>query len=65
MMFENAPGFAPAWQITLKEAETLFEKSERGVVPLLKRLMPSSPDKQIAEYEKLSRVSFEDGITAK
>jgi hypothetical protein len=29
MMFEKAPGFAPAWQITLKEAETLFEKSER------------------------------------
>lgn len=65
MMFEKAPGFAPAWQITLKEAETLFEKSERGVVPLLKRLMPSSPDKQIAEYEKLSRVSFEDGMTTK
>jgi len=65
MMFEKAPGFAPAWQITLKEAETLFEKSERGVVPLLKRLMPSSPDKQIAEYEKLSRVSFEDSMTTK
>jgi len=41
MMFEKAPGFAPAWQITLKEAESLFEKSERGVVPLLKRLMPT------------------------
>ncbi len=56
MMFEKAPGFAPAWQITLKEAENLFEKSERGVVPLLKRLMPTTPDKQIEEYEKLSRV---------
>lgn len=65
MMFEKAPGFAPAWQITLKEAETLFEKSERGVVPLLKRLMPTSPDKQIAEYERLSRVSFEEGMTSK
>jgi uncharacterized membrane protein YciS (DUF1049 family) len=65
MMFEKAPGFAPAWQITLKEAETLFEKSERGVVPLLKRLMPTNPDKQIAEYEKLSRGSFEDGMTTK
>lgn len=63
MMFEKAPGFAPAWQITLKEAENLFEKSERGVVPLLKRLMPSSPDKQIEQYEKLSRVSLEDGMT--
>jgi len=62
MMFEKAPGFAPAWQITLKEAESLFEKSEKGVVPLLKRLMPTSPDKQIEQYEKLSRVSLEDGI---
>ncbi len=62
MMFEKAPGFAPAWQITLKEAESLFEKSERGVVPLLKRLMPTNPDKQIEEYEKLSRVSLESGV---
>jgi hypothetical protein len=60
IMFEKAPGFAPAWQITLKEAESLFEKSERGVVPLLKRLMPSSPDKQAEEYEKISRISLED-----
>jgi len=62
MMFEKAPGFAPAWQITLKEAENLFEKSEKGVVPLLKRLMPTSPDKQVEQYEKLSRVSLEDGM---
>ncbi|MCF8056570.1 MAG: hypothetical protein K9K37_08015 [Desulfocapsa sp.] len=62
LMFEKAPGFAPAWQITLKEAENLFEKSERGVVPLLKRLMPTTPDKQVEEYERLSRVSLEDSI---
>ncbi len=60
IMFEKAPGFAPAWQITLKEAETLFEKSEKGVVPLLKRLMPTTPDKQAEEYEKISRISIED-----
>lgn len=60
IMFEKAPGFAPAWQITLKEAESLFEKSEKGVVPLLKRLMPTTPDKQAEEYEKISRVSIED-----
>ena len=64
IMFEKAPGFAPAWQITLKEAEALFEKSERGVVPLLKRLMPSSPDKQAEEYEKISRISIEDSTRA-
>ena len=61
MMFEKAPGFAPAWQITLKEAESNFEKSEKGFVPLLKRLLPASPDRQIKEYESMSRVSLEDG----
>ena len=60
IMFEKAPGFAPAWQITLKEAESLFEKSEKGVVPLLKRLMPTTPDKQAEEYQKISRISLED-----
>lgn len=62
IMFEKAPGFAPAWQITLKEAEKLFEKSEKGVVPLLKRLMPTNPDKQVEEYEKMSRASLEGGL---
>lgn len=60
MMFEKAPGFAPAWQVTLKEAENLFEKSEKGVVPLLKRLMPTNIDKQAEEYEKISKISFDD-----
>jgi hypothetical protein len=61
IMFEKAPGFAPAWQVTLKEAENLFERSETGVVPLLKRLMPSSPDKQVEEYEKISKITMSDG----
>ncbi|MFV0436957.1 MAG: hypothetical protein ACK5PS_06135 [Desulfopila sp.] len=59
IMFEKAPGFAPAWQVTLKEAERLFEQSESGVVPLLKRLMPSSADKQVEEYEKISKISMD------
>ncbi len=62
IMFEKAPGFAPAWQITLKDAESRFEKSEKGVVPLLKRLMPTNPNKQVEEYEKLSRVSLENNL---
>jgi len=61
IMFEKAPGFAPAWQVTLKEAENLFEKSESGVVPLLKRLMPSSADKQAEQYEKISKISMDSG----
>lgn len=59
IMFEKAPGFAPAWQVTLKEAENLFEKSESGVVPLLKRLMPASADKQAEEYEKISKITMD------
>ncbi len=59
IMFEKAPGFAPAWQITVKEAERLFEKSEQGVVPLLKRLMPTSTNKQVEEYERISRISHD------
>lgn len=62
MMFEKAPGFAPAWQITLKEAENTFAESEKGVVPLLKRLMPANADKQVAQYERLSRVSLEESM---
>jgi len=60
IMFEKAPGFASAWQITIKEAEQLFEKSEQGVVPLLKRLMPTSTNQQVEEYEKISRISHDD-----
>ncbi|MDO9043066.1 MAG: hypothetical protein Q7U64_12130 [Desulfocapsaceae bacterium] len=62
IMFEKAPGFAPAWQITIKEAERLFEKSEQGVVPLLKRLMPTSTNQQVEEYEKISKHSHDDAV---
>ena len=62
IMFEKAPGFAPAWQITIKEAERLFEKSEQGVVPLLKRLMPTSTNQQVEEYEKISRITHDDAV---
>ncbi len=62
IMFEKAPGFAPAWQITLREAERLFEKSEQGVVPLLKRLMPTSTNKQVEEYEKISKITHDESV---
>ncbi|MDR3088754.1 MAG: hypothetical protein LBU39_02935 [Desulfobulbaceae bacterium] len=60
IMFEKAPGFAPAWQVTLKEAEQRFEKSESGVVPMLKRLMPGSADRGAHDYEGISRLSMSD-----
>ena len=44
IMFEKAPGFAPAWQITRKEAEEQVQQAERGLIPFLKR-MTGSPGK--------------------
>ena len=50
IMFEKAPGFAPAWQITIKEAEEEMLQAERGLLPFLKR-MTSTPGKAHEDYE--------------
>lgn len=42
-MFEKSPGFAPAWQITLKEAEEELRNAEKGILPFFKRITGSSP----------------------
>lgn len=42
-MFEKSPGFAPAWQITLKEAEEEMRNAEKGILPFFKRITGSSP----------------------
>lgn len=42
IMFEKSPGFAPAWQITLKEAEEEIRQAERGIVPFFKRMTGAS-----------------------
>lgn len=34
-MFEKSPGFAPAWQITLKEAEEEMRNAEKALYPFL------------------------------
>ncbi len=38
IMFEKSPGFAPAWQITVKEAEEEIKRAERGIIPFFKRM---------------------------
>jgi hypothetical protein len=43
IMFEKSPGFAPAWQITLREAEEEMRKAEKGILPFFKRITTSSP----------------------
>lgn len=42
IMFEKSPGFAPAWQITLKEAEEELRRAERGIIPFFRRMTGSS-----------------------
>ena len=50
IMFEKAPGFAPAWQITLKEAEEEMQNAERGIIPFFKR-MTGTPGKGHEDFE--------------
>jgi hypothetical protein len=42
IMFEKAPGFAPTWQITLKEAEEEMKNAEKGIIPFFKRMTSST-----------------------
>lgn len=42
IMFEKSPGFAPAWQITLKEAEAEMRGAEKGILPFIKRMTSST-----------------------
>ncbi len=58
IMFEKSPGFAPAWQITLKEAEEEIKRAEKGIIPFFKRMTTSSatpagkPSKHHLELEE-------------
>nr|WP_320011688.1 hypothetical protein [uncultured Desulfobulbus sp.] len=57
IMFEKSPGFAPAWQITMKEAEDEMKRAERGIIPFFKRMTSSSPgidksNKKALEYDQ-------------
>lgn len=58
IMFEKAPGFAPAWQITLKEAEEEMQNAERGIIPFFKR-MTGSPGKTNEDFESERKKALE------
>ena len=58
IMFEKAPGFAPAWQITLKEAEEHMQQAERGIIPFLKR-MTGTPGKANEDFESERKKALE------
>ncbi len=52
IMFEKSPGFAPAWQITLREAEEEMRNAEKGIIPFFKRITSSSPAAAPASHEQ-------------
>ena len=40
ILTEKAPGFAQSWLSALKEGEEEIKKTEKGVVPFIRRLLP-------------------------
>ena len=58
IMFEKSPGFAPAWQITLKEAEEEMRGAEKGILPFIKRVT-SSTGTGTSEQEKPRKKTLE------
>lgn len=58
IMFEKSPGFAPAWQITLKEAEEEMKDAEKGIIPFFKR-MTSTAGSSSSESEKNKKKTLE------
>ncbi|MCL2340806.1 MAG: hypothetical protein FWC49_03770 [Proteobacteria bacterium] len=53
IMFEKSPGFAPAWQITVKEAEEEIKRAERGIIPFFKRMTTSNPGSEKSSAKPL------------
>lgn len=39
VMYENAPGFAAAWEKALREAEDYMQQTERGLFRMIRRFM--------------------------
>lgn len=63
IMFEKSPGFAPAWQITLREAEEEMRNAEKGIIPFFKRITTGSPAAAPAPEPKMlsrSRLELDD-----
>ena len=65
LMYEQAPGFAPAWERVLKTAEDEIQKAEKGLLPLSRKVFrPSLPagerdDKQLPSGDLSKEASKE------
>ena len=54
IMQERAPGFAPTWETTLKEAKTEIDEANRGVIPFIRRIIhPSSTPMIVSDKRKM------------
>lgn len=42
LLFERAPGFAPAWESAIKEAQSDLDKTSSGILPFLRRIIHPS-----------------------
>jgi hypothetical protein len=42
ILTEKAPGFAQSWLSALKEGEEEVRKTEKGIIPFIRRLLPGS-----------------------
>jgi hypothetical protein len=42
ILIEKAPGFAQSWQSVLRDSEEEIRKTERGIIPFIKKLLPGS-----------------------
>lgn len=54
ILTDKAPGFAQSWQSALREGEEEIKRTERGIVPLVRKLLPGvsgSAGKRRAEQE--------------
>ena len=49
LMMQRVPGFAPAWQNALKEGELEIQKTEKGFIPFLRRLITPASFREIEE----------------
>ncbi len=55
VMMTKSPGFAPVWQMTVREAEEEIVRAERGFIPFIRRMTgSSSPGRGPLELEQHS-----------
>jgi len=42
LLSEKTPGFSPAWQSAVRQAESEIEKTDSGLLPFIKKVIPTS-----------------------